>query len=362
MSETSARLGLPYLLAAQAQKHLTHNEALARLDLLVQMTVQGFGATVPPASPAEGEMHALGPGATGDWAGADGRLAAFTNGGWLFLDPAEGWRAVDAVTGQLRVRLGGDWVVQPLNATGLLGVNTTADSTNRLSVAADATLFNHDGAGHQLKINKAAAAETGTLLFQTGWSGRAEMGLAGSDAWSVKVSADGSAWTTALSLDPATGLASGAAVQSGPADTTAGRLMRADYGYGPGTLLGPVSQSGGVPTGAVIERGSNAGGSYLRHADGTQICRHTVSLPHASAAVCAAVWAFPASFAAAPTVTIALRSTTGATPVENHMAATRIGSISATVAELRQPRVTGTTDFAPGDTVTVEAVAIGTWF
>ncbi|MCG7624395.1 hypothetical protein [Epibacterium sp. Ofav1-8] len=38
-------------------------------------------------------------------------------------------------------------------------------------------------------------------------------------------------------------------------------------------LLGTVSQSGGTPTGAVIERGSNANGEYVRFADGTQICR-----------------------------------------------------------------------------------------
>lgn len=37
-------------------------------------------------------------------------------------------------------------------------------------------------------------------------------------------------------------------------------------------LVGTVSQSGGVPTGAVVERGSNANGEYVRFADGTQIC------------------------------------------------------------------------------------------
>ena len=48
--------------------------------------------------------------------------------------------------------------------------------------------------------------------------------------------------------------------------------MRADFGYGPGNLLGAVSQSGGTPTGAVIERGASADGEYVRFADGTQIC------------------------------------------------------------------------------------------
>ncbi|OZB38014.1 MAG: hypothetical protein B7X50_11750 [Alishewanella sp. 34-51-39] len=42
--------------------------------------------------------------------------------------------------------------------------------------------------------------------------------------------------------------------------------------YHTGNILGTVSQSGGVPTGAIIERGSNANGEYVRYADGTQIC------------------------------------------------------------------------------------------
>lgn len=42
--------------------------------------------------------------------------------------------------------------------------------------------------------------------------------------------------------------------------------------YRRGTILGAVSQSGGVPTGAIIEQGANANGRYIRFADGTQIC------------------------------------------------------------------------------------------
>jgi hypothetical protein len=42
--------------------------------------------------------------------------------------------------------------------------------------------------------------------------------------------------------------------------------------YAQSNILGTVSQSAGVPTGAIIERGSNANGEYVRYADGTQIC------------------------------------------------------------------------------------------
>jgi hypothetical protein len=87
----------------------------------------------------------------------------------------------------------------------LLGINASADTTTRFAVAAAASLFNHAGAGHQQKINKNAAGDTASLLFQTGFSGRAEMGTAGDDDFHFKVSADGSAWNEAIVVDRSTG-------------------------------------------------------------------------------------------------------------------------------------------------------------
>ena len=76
--------------------------------------------------------------------------------------------------------------------------------TNRLAVSAPATLLTHAGNGHQLKLNKAASGDTASLLYQTNWSGRAEMGLTGDDHFRLKVSADGAAWTDALTVDAGT--------------------------------------------------------------------------------------------------------------------------------------------------------------
>lgn len=80
-----------------------------------------------------------------------------------------------------------------------------ADATNRFSLNAPASLFNHAGAGHQVKVNKASATDTGSFIFQTGFSGRAEVGLTGSDDFQIKVSPDGSVWNNGLAIEAASG-------------------------------------------------------------------------------------------------------------------------------------------------------------
>ena len=292
MPDSSANLEMPYLLPAQAQKHVTHNEALRRLDVAVQLCLSGVGATVPPALPRAGEVHALGAGATGAWAGRDGTLAFWDGVAWDFIAPRTGWRGWDIAGARLMGWDGAAWVpvVPVLDNLPGLGIATAADAVNRLAVASDAVLLSHAGGGHQLKINKAAATDTASLLFQSAWTGHAEMGLAGSTDWSIKVSSDGATWTEALRIDAATGLVGGAAVQAGPDDVTPGRLMRADYGYGRGNLLGTVGEAGGQPTGAAMERGSNANGQYLRLADGTQICWTDTAEGRAAESASGGVW------------------------------------------------------------------------
>jgi hypothetical protein len=78
---SSPRIGLPYLDAAQAQKHVTMNEALARLDIVSAARVETMTLMSPPATPVEGEAHLVPLGAGGAWTGQDGRMAVFLNGG-----------------------------------------------------------------------------------------------------------------------------------------------------------------------------------------------------------------------------------------------------------------------------------------
>ena len=380
MSDLSPSLALPLIAPAQAQKHVTHNEALMRLDMLVQPAMADSTLTDPPASPVAGERHLVAPGGTGLWAGQDTAIALYDGVAWLFALPQAGWRVYDIAAASGLVFDGAAWVPEQPNLQNLdgIGVNAASDAINRLVVSSQATLFNHEGAGHQLKINKATVTDTASLLYQTGFSGRAEMGLTGSDAFSIRASADGSTWNTGLSLDPATGVAtlpqgavvagslSGTAVQQTPEDATAGRLMRADYGYGPGTALGTVSFNGSTPNGALIEQGSNANGSYTRFADGTQICQHEVTMNYVNGTLFIGTWTFPAVFLAGskPQVVGTLNpnslASTAPSITVSQMTGLVVGLVSDTTGKLQVRALTGAT-FTSGESVLIRAVAVGYW-
>ena len=203
MSNSSPILALPYIQPAQAQKHVTHNEGMRIIDAVAHLSVVSVTVSNPPALPAAGVRYVVGPVGLGDWVGHDGSVAVFDGAGWSFLPPVLGWIAWVEDETKLRIFDGTGWVTVPGlgGADDLLGLNTSADTTNRLAVSSAATLLTHEGAGHQVKINKAATTDTASLLFQTNWSGRAEMGTTGSDDFEIKVSADGATFFTALRAD-----------------------------------------------------------------------------------------------------------------------------------------------------------------
>lgn len=84
------RLALPFLSAGQAQKELSHNEALQTLDVLVAAAVEDLPASSPPDSPVVGACYLVDGSPTGAWAGKPQFLAAYTGGGWRFIPPREG--------------------------------------------------------------------------------------------------------------------------------------------------------------------------------------------------------------------------------------------------------------------------------
>ncbi len=264
MTSTTPRTSLPLLAAAQAQKHVTHNEALLELDTLLYARILDRDLAAPPPTPADGDTYLVAATATGAWTGQDGTLASALDGAWRFYPPFTGLTLYVVDETALIVFDGTAWVdyasILALQNVPLIGVNTTADATNKLAVKSSALLFDNIGNGVQFKINKHAAADTASLLYQTNYSGRAELGLTGDDDFHFKVSPDGSSWTEALKIAAATG---GVTLPKGQLAFPATQNPSADANtlddYEEGTFTPTlIGSSGGVAT------TSQAQGMYVK--------------------------------------------------------------------------------------------------
>jgi hypothetical protein len=251
MSDTPL-IGLPLLEASQAQKHVTHNEALLRLDAVLHLAVISRALAAPPASPADGDRYLVAASATGDWLGHSGHIAFREAGAWRFAIPKAGWRLWVAAESLFLLFDGTLWIdlqdFDELQNMELLGVNTTADVANRLAVSSGGVLFNHAGTDARVKINKNAAGDTASLLYQTGFSGRAEFGLTGDDDFHVKVSPDGSAWNEGFIINHTSGLVTigkGLTLDDGELLLASGSAADAPLKFQSGTNL-TTAESGAI--------------------------------------------------------------------------------------------------------------------
>jgi hypothetical protein len=209
MTDATPRASVPLLSAAQAQKHVTHNDALLEFDALLCCRILDRDLSDPPASPADGDAYLVKAAGTGLWTGQDGNIAYAIDGGWRFYTPFGGLSAFIADEAVMLVYTASGWAdwASLLNLQNLpqLGVNTSADAANKLAVKSAALLFDNVGADVQAKLNKAASIDTASILYQTSYSGRAEIGLTGDDNFHFKVSPDGASWLDAIAIDAATG-------------------------------------------------------------------------------------------------------------------------------------------------------------
>lgn len=137
----SPRFGLPLLFAGQAQKEVFVNEAHALADALLHCAIEGT-ATASPAAPVDGTTWMVGMGATGDWAGQDGRLACRQAGNWLFVTPIDGMRILDRSIGQYQTYVG-SWRKPQLPGEPTGGA--VVDSQARAAIAQLTTILRQSG-------------------------------------------------------------------------------------------------------------------------------------------------------------------------------------------------------------------------
>ena len=222
MTELTPNLSLPLLLPSQAQKHITHNEALTVLDMLCQLTAKTEGTNTPPTSPEDGDVHLLGAAPTGDWDGQANTVAAYDGSGWRFVTPQTGWRAfVESYGGRLMYFDGTEWVALEGGSGGggsfdgeveALGIGTAADTATPLTARLNTALFTalpttESGTGSMtMTLNKETNGSDLGLLFQNGAQSVAQLGLFGDDEMKLNVSLDGSTFTEAFTIAPSNGI------------------------------------------------------------------------------------------------------------------------------------------------------------
>lgn len=244
----TTNLGLPFLAAGQAQKHVTLNESLLALDALVQLGVRSRNALSPPPGAVPGDRHLVPAGATGIWAGKDGQLVVLQDGYWAAHMPREGWLAWVEDEALFVVFRDNGWsLFQGLpDSLPQLGINATPDATNRLIVSSPASLFDHAGQDHRLKVNRASGGQTASVIFQSAYSGRAEAGLLGNDHFSIKVSADGTTWKTALDINAADGAVTVPLGLTGDRAGFRNRLINGDFRINQRGASGTITLAAGA--------------------------------------------------------------------------------------------------------------------
>lgn len=132
MSEHSPRLSLPLVMPDQAQKHVTVNESLLRLDALVQLCVESRALSVQPAAPQDGQVWIRPPDGSGeDWSAfADNNLVVWRDGFWSEISPQPGWRAWLRDEEAVAVFKAGGWEVEKEGAETVLAAGEGGAQTS----------------------------------------------------------------------------------------------------------------------------------------------------------------------------------------------------------------------------------------
>jgi Protein of unknown function (DUF2793) len=162
-------LQLPYLAAAQAQKHVTVNETLRQLDAMMFLSALSRSLTTPPTSPSEGDRYVVPVSASGAWSGKTHQIAAWMDGTWLFLEPRSGWRLWLESEG-LELRFNGTtWLPLVSAASGASTVLRVIDETVTLSGAfTETTLLIPNRAIVLAVSTKVVSTVTGATSYECG--------------------------------------------------------------------------------------------------------------------------------------------------------------------------------------------------
>lgn len=134
--EQTPRWSLPLLAAGQAQKELYHNEALILIDALLHGQAESADLGAPPADPAIGRCWIVATGASGAWAGQEGSIACWSEGGWRFIAPRAGLEIGLAGSGRRLRYDGAQWREGMTRPDGLYVSDQRVVGTRQVAIPA----------------------------------------------------------------------------------------------------------------------------------------------------------------------------------------------------------------------------------
>lgn len=120
MPETP-RLALPLIAAGQAQKDVTHNEAVLALDRLVALVVTSRSLLLPPSVPQLGACFIVPAAGAVAWGHPAGTLLHWQGAAWLAETPRDGQIALLADEGLMLIHCGSwrdQWPIAGLVVSG----------------------------------------------------------------------------------------------------------------------------------------------------------------------------------------------------------------------------------------------------
>lgn len=290
--------------------------------------------------------------------------AAIVTGGTATVDPEPGKIPLGDASGKIKP----GWI--PEATTAVAGTVRRATSAEALSGAAGAVpdaagvhaAFKQFGLGAQV-----VATETNANLYRTAGSyitpstGHTNFPAAGNNSRAIITVTAGSSYIEQVvqqRLPPYRRFVR--ATSTADLETTPWVEIFHQH-----SIVGSVYESGGIPTGAIIERGSNANGEYVKFADGTLICSRwrtgeTVAEGiNAPDSLFEKTWTFPSVFVGDAKIlgSISLGSGSLSIRYSPRISNTHYGTTSAAYAiETTASMPTGSYSFFE------QLIAVGRWF
>lgn len=176
MSNTTPRLNLPFILQSQAQKEITHNNALNALDVLVRPVVISMSVNTPPSTPTIGDCHIIGSSPTGAFLGNTNKIAYYSGNGWLFYAPFKWLEVVNEADDARYIYNGTTWVEYGLllrDAGDFLRISFKEEEVTLSGAATSSTITIPDRAIVMAVNRRVTEAITGATSFSVGVSGDA---------------------------------------------------------------------------------------------------------------------------------------------------------------------------------------------